>query len=80
MECFSRTLAEHLFGAQYTQELLLAARSSKAQSSEWVHALPEVVAAINDEPAWLTGKKPSESDAIKATSVKQKSSLPGYRS
>jgi transposase InsO family protein len=52
VERFNRTLAERLFGAQYAQELLLAARSSSERSREWVRALPDVVAAINDEPTF----------------------------
>jgi len=77
VERFNRTLAERLFGAQYAQELLLAARGSFERSSEWVRALPDVVAALNDEVTRLTGKKPSE--AIKARSVTQKpsSTVPG---
>jgi hypothetical protein len=34
VERFNRTLAERLFGAQYAQELLLAARGSSERSSE----------------------------------------------
>ena len=81
VERFNRTLAERLFGAQYAQELLLAARATPGRaserSSEWVRALPDVVAALNDEVTRLTGKKPSE--AIKARSVTQKpsSTVPG---
>lgn len=67
VERFNRTISERLFGAQYAQELLLAARGSSERSTEWVRALPEVVAALNDEPTRLTGKKPAE--AIKASSV-----------
>jgi hypothetical protein len=77
VERFNRTLAERLFGAQYAQELLLAARGSSERSREWVRALPAVVAAINDEPTRLTGKKPSV--AIKAASVARKPSAPAGR-
>jgi hypothetical protein len=77
VERFNRTLAERLFGAQYAQELLLAARGSSERSREWVRALPEVVAAINDEPTRLTGKKPSV--AIQAAAVAHKPSMPAGR-
>jgi len=77
VELFNRTLAERLFGAQYAQEMLLTARGSSERSSEWVHALPHVVAALNDEVTWLTGRKPSA--AIKTRSVTQKPSLPADR-
>ena len=77
VERFNRTLAERLFGAQYAKEMLLAARGSSKRSSEWVRALPDVVAALNDEVTRLTGKKSSE--AIKARSVTQRpsSTVPG---
>lgn len=77
VERFNRTLAERLFGAQYAQELLLAARGSPERSAEWARALPDVVAALNDEPTHLTGKKPA--DAIKLASVSRKPSLPAHR-
>jgi len=73
VERFNRTLTERLFGAQYAQELLLAARGSSQRSVEWVARLPAVVAALNGEVTRLTGKKPS--DAIKARSVAQKTLL-----
>jgi len=69
VERFNRTLAERLFGAQYAQELLLAARESFERSVEWVARLHAVVVALNGEVTWLTGKKPSE--AIKERSVAQ---------
>ena len=72
VERFNLMLAERLFGAQYAQELLLAARGSSKRSSERVRALPDVVAALNDEVTRLTGKKPSE--AIKASAVAHKPS------
>jgi len=78
VERFNRTLAERLFGAQYAQELLLAARGSSERSSEWVRALSDVVAALNDEVTRLTGKKPK--DAIKASAVAHKPSAPASRS
>src|SRR6218665_3042205 len=77
VERFNRALAERLFGAQYAQELLLAARESSERSVEWVRALPEVVSALNDEETRLTGKKPA--DAIKLVSVVHKPSLPAHR-
>ena len=58
VERFNRTLAERLFGAQYAQKMLLAACGSSERSAEWVRALPDVVAALNDEPTRLMGKKP----------------------
>ena len=77
VERFNRSLAERLFGHQYAQEMLLAARGSSERSAEWVARLPAVVATLNDEPTRLTGKKPSE--AIKTRSVAQKpsSTVPG---
>ena len=77
VERFNRTLAERLFGAQYAQELLLAARGSSERSSEWVRALSDVVAALNAEVTRLTGKKPK--DAIKASAVAHKPSAPASR-
>ena len=65
----NRTLAEWLFGHQYTQEMRLP---SGQRSTEWVARLPGVVAALNGEVTRLTGKKPS--DAIKAKTVTQKPS------
>ena len=77
VERFNRTLAERLFGAQYAQEMLLAARGSSERSAEWVCTLSEVVAALNDEVTRLTGKKPK--DAIKASAVAHKPSAPARR-
>jgi len=77
VERFNRTLAERLFGAQYAQELLLAAHGSSERSSEWVRTLPDVVAALNDEVTRLTGKKPK--DAIRASAVAHKPSAPASR-
>lgn len=70
-------IVERLFGAQCAQELLFAARGSSERPVEWVHRLPEVVGAINDEPMRLLDKKPAE--AIKAAKVAQKPSLPARR-
>jgi transposase InsO family protein len=72
VERFNRTLAERLFGHQYAQEMLLAARGSSERSAEWVARLPAVVATLNDEPTRLIGKKPSET--IRASKVAQKPS------
>ena len=57
VERWNRTLAEHLFGAQYAQEMLM---NADERSSAWVSDLPEVVKAINDEPTRLTGIAPSK--------------------
>ena len=70
VERWNRTLAERLFGHQYTLEMKL---SEGQRSSEWVKRLPAVVAALNGEVTRLTGEKPK--DAIKAKSVPQKPSL-----
>ena len=67
VERWNRTLAERLFGNQYAQEMLLP---SGQRSTEWVKPLPAVVAALNGEVTWLTGKRPY--DAIKAKTVAQK--------
>jgi len=56
VERFTRTLAERLFGYQYAQEVLLAARGSSDRSIEWMNRLPAVVAALNGEVTRLTGK------------------------
>jgi len=72
VERFNRTLAERLFGHQYAQEMLLAARGFSETSAEWVARLPAVVVTLNDEPTRLTDKKPK--DAIKAMQVAQKPS------
>ena len=61
VERWNRTLAERLFGQQYSQEMRLP---SGQRSTEWVAQLPGVVAALNGEVTRLTGKMPS--DAIKA--------------
>ena len=60
---------------QYAQEMRL---SEGQRSTEWVAQLPPVVAALNGEPARLTGKKPSA--AIKAKTVTQNpsSTVPGH--
>ena len=57
VERFNRTLAERLFGHQYAQKMLLAARGSSERSIEWVTRLPVVVAALNSEMTRRTGTK-----------------------
>ena len=51
VEHFNRTLAECLFGHQYAQKLV----DPKTRSREWVHQLPAVMAALNNEITRLTG-------------------------
>jgi len=46
VERLNRTLAERLFGHQYTVEILLPAGQG---STAWVKRLPDVVAALNNE-------------------------------
>jgi len=70
VERFNWTLAERLFGHQYAQEMLLAARGSSERSAEWVTQLPALMTALNNEPTSLTAQKPK--DAIKAPKVAQK--------
>lgn len=77
VERWNRSLAEKLFGHQYAQEMLLAARGSSQRSVEWVARLQAVVSAMNDEVTRLTGKKPSE--AIKLQTVHASPSLPAHR-
>ena len=57
VERWNRTIAEWLFGHQYTQEMRLP---SGQRSTEWVARLPSIVAALNGEVTRLTGKKPSK--------------------
>ena len=54
VERFNRTLAERLFGHQYAVEMLL---HEGQRSTAWVKRLPDVVKALNNEVASLTGKK-----------------------
>ncbi|XP_064617303.1 neural cell adhesion molecule 2-like [Liolophura sinensis] len=74
VERFNRTLAERLFGHQYTQEMRIP---PEHQSTEWVARLPSVVAALNNETTRLIGKMPK--DVIKAKGVPNKpsSTVPG---
>ena len=75
VERFNRTLAERLFGHQYSQEILQEARNGKdVRSTEWVARLPDVIKALNNEETRLTGMKPIE--AIKKKRVVAKSSAP----
>ena len=55
VERWNRTLAERLFGHQYTQEMWLP---EDQRSTKWVKRLPAVVSALNGEVTRLTGKKP----------------------
>ena len=64
VERFNRTLAERLFGQQYAQEMPFP---ECARSTEWVKRLPAVVAALNGEDTWLTGKK--SQDAIRTANL-----------
>jgi len=75
VERFNHTLAERLFGHQYSVEMLLP---EGQRSTAWVKRLPDVVKALNDEVTSLTGKKPSV--AIKEKGVVAKPSTPYSRS
>ena len=75
VERFNRTLAERLFGYQYTVEMNM--KNSDKRATEWVKRLPEVVSALNNEVTRLTGKKPAE--ANKEKSVYSKPSTPYSR-
>jgi hypothetical protein len=77
VERFNRTLAERLFGYQYAQEMLLAARGSSERSAEWVTRLPDVVAALNTAVTRLTGKKPVDAIRLKRVTAEPSSVLPG---
>ena len=67
VERFNRTLAEWLYGHQYTQKMRL---TEGARSSEWVARLPAMVSVLNGEVIWLTGKIPK--DTITFVRVAQK--------
>jgi len=71
VERFNRTLAERLFGHQYTVEMRLP---EGKRSTAWVKRLPEVVSALNNEVTSLIGKKPAI--AIKEKSVYARLSTP----
>jgi len=77
VERFNQTLAERLFGHQYAQELLLAARGSSERSAEWVARLPAVVTALNNEVTRLTGRKPKHALRVKTVTQKPSSVVPG---
>jgi len=64
VERFNRTLAERLFGHQYAQELLPAARGSSERSAEWLLTR-------------LTGKKPKDAIRVKTVTQKPSSVVPG---
>ncbi len=75
VERFNRTLAERLFGHQYSQEILMEARGQKnVRSTEWVARLSNVIEALNGEETRLIGMKPV--DAIEKKEVKIRSSAP----
>ena len=74
VERFNRTLAERLFGHQYSVEMLLP---EGHRSTAWAERLPEVVSALNNEVTRLTGKKPAV--AIKEKGVAAKPSTPYSR-
>ena len=75
VERMNRSLAERLFGHQYSQEILMEARGQKnVRSTEWVARLPDVVKALNNEETRLIGMK--SVDAIKKKKVEAKSSAP----
>ena len=75
VERFNRTLAERLFGHQYSQEILMEARGRKnVRSTEWVGRLPDVIRALNSEETRLIGMKPV--DAIKKKKIETMSSAP----
>jgi len=69
VERFNRTLAERMFDHQYAVEMLLP---EGQRSIAWVKRLPDVVKALNNEVASLTGKKPAL--AIKEKAVASKPS------
>ena len=60
VERFNRTLAERLFGYQYTVEMNM--KNSSKRSTEWVKRLPEVVSSLNNEVTRLIGKKACRSN------------------
>lgn len=62
-------MAKRIFGAQYAQELLLAARGSSKRNKEWVRRLQDVVTALNNEETQMIGMKPV--DAIKLKDAAQ---------
>ena len=75
VERFNRTLAERLFGHQYSQEILMEARGGKGvRSTEWVSRLSDVIKALNNEETRLIGMNPS--DAIKKKEVEVRPSAP----
>jgi len=71
VECFNCTVAERLFGHQYSMEMLLP---SGQQSTTWVKRLLNVVEALNNEATGLSGKK--RAVAIKDKPVSAKLSTP----
>ena len=66
---FNSILAERLFGAQYAQQMLVAAHGFSERSAEWVKSVPSVLVAFNNETTRLLGMKPKK--AIKAVKPSQ---------
>ena len=73
VERFNRSLAEVLFGHQYSEEML----NPKSRNTEWVKRLPDVIKSMNDEETRLIGKKPVE--AILLKQVEQSPAAPGVK-
>ena len=73
---FNRTLAEQLFGHQYTKELL----SPRKRNMEWVARLLEVAKALNEETMRLIltkdGREIAPAQAIELSRVKQLPAAP----
>jgi len=74
VERFNRTLAEHLFGHQYTVEMQLP---EGKRSTSSVKRLPEVVSALNNKVTSLIGNKPAV--AIREKAVYARPSTPYSR-
>ena len=49
VECFNRTLAQRLFGAEYAQKIIIAAHGFSERSTKWVKSFPSVFVANNDQ-------------------------------
>jgi hypothetical protein len=77
VERFNRTLAERLFSHQYAREMKLP---EGQRSTEWVARLPAVVAALNNEPTRLTGKKPMDAIKLQRVTARPSAVAPGSRS
>ena len=77
VERFNLKLAQRLLGAQFAQEMLMAAHGSSERSAEWVKSLPLVLVALNNESTRLLGIKPKHT--IMAVKVAQIPSTPARR-